>query len=133
MKNVEKTDAIDKPVDTIGHEESSNSMADRFEHLAPSSLAVTDSSQRFLQETEEKLNLPRVSAMADRPGYERDLHNLSRGLKRNVVDTDEETGDKKRRIDSSSVYQATIQETAVAPVFRSIGCTKHTVERIVNS
>ncbi|CAD1479807.1 unnamed protein product [Heterotrigona itama] len=135
MKN-EKTDlTIDKPVDTLGHEESSNSMADRFEHSAPSSfVVVTDSSQRFLQETEEKLNpLPRVSAMADRPGYERDVHHLSSSLKRNMVDAAEETGDKKRRIDSSSVYQTTIQETAIGPVFRSIGCTKHTVERIVNS
>lgn len=129
MKN-EKMDAADKSADTISHEESSNSIADRFEQSVPT-LPVTDSAQRFLQETEEKLNLSRAGAMAD--CYERNVHNLSRGLKRNMGDMAEEADDKKRRIDGSTFYQNTIQDTAVGPVFRTIGCTKHTVERIVNS
>ncbi|OAD53656.1 GS homeobox 1 [Eufriesea mexicana] len=128
----EKTDTIDKSVDAIGHEESSNCTVDRFEQSIPL-LAVTDSSLRLPPETEEKLNLPRVNAMADRVGYERDVRNLSRSSKRNMVDVSEESDDKKRRIDGSSAYQSAIRDTAVGPVFRGMGCTKHTVERIVNS
>lgn len=129
----EKTDAMDKSVDSMSQEESLSCTLDRFEPSIPL-LAVTDSSLRLPQETEEKLNLPRVNAMADRGGYEMDVRSLSRSSKRSMlVDASEETEDKKRRIDGSLAYQNAIRETAVGPVFRGIGCTKHTVERIVNS
>ncbi|XP_017876775.1 GS homeobox 1-like [Ceratina calcarata] len=115
----EKMDA-EKP----DQEESSNPLTDNFEQSITS---LRDNSQmRFLQET-EKLNFPRVNV--DRPGFE-DVHNLSRGLKRSI-DGPEDVDDKKRRTDN--VYQNAIQDTIVGPVFRNVGCTKHTVERIVNS
>ncbi|XP_076235796.1 uncharacterized protein LOC143180149 [Calliopsis andreniformis] len=129
LKN-EKIEAADKAVDRVSHEESSNLVADRFERSI--SLPLADNSQ-FHQDTEEKLNLPRVSPMPDRSGYERDAHNLSRGLKRTMSEVRVETDERKRRFDGSSVYQNTIQDTIGGPVFRSIGCTKHTVDRIVNS
>ncbi|XP_003701510.1 uncharacterized protein LOC100877159 [Megachile rotundata] len=126
----EKMEAIEKAADTISQEESSNSMVDRFERSIP--FPTNDKSQ-FHRVTEDKLNLPRVSStMVERPGYDRDRHNLSHGTKR-TIETLEETDDKKRRIDVSSFCQNAIQDTVVPPVFRSIGCTKHTVERIVNS
>ncbi|CAL7936810.1 unnamed protein product [Xylocopa violacea] len=128
----EKTETGDKTVDVVGQEDSSHSMADRFEQSI-ASLPVTGNPQRILQETEEKLNVPRVSATVDRSGYERDVHNLPKGLKRGTLDAAEGIEDKRRRIDGSSVYQNTIQGTVVGPVFRNVGCTKHTVERIVNS
>ncbi|CAK9825982.1 GS homeobox 1 [Anthophora retusa] len=133
IKN-EKAEGNDKSVDGTSHEESAtNITVDRFEQSMPT-LPATEGQHRFQQETEEKLNLPRVNVMSDRSGCERNAYNLSRGFKRRIVDGVEETDDKKRRIDGSSIYQNMIQEhTIVKPAFRSIGCTKHTVERIVNS
>ncbi|XP_016920063.1 GS homeobox 1-like [Apis cerana] len=111
-----KTDKMD----AIGNEETSSvEMPDRFDRSFP------DNSKRFLRETEEGLNVAGVI------GYERDVH----GLPKRRLDGDgaeEETDDKKRRVDGS-LYQNAIRDTSVAPVFRGIGCTKHTVERIVNS
>ncbi|XP_076675787.1 uncharacterized protein LOC143372967 [Andrena cerasifolii] len=129
LKN-EKIEVSDKHVDTAGNEDPSNLGADRFERSI--SLPAADNSPSH-QATEEKLNLPRASPMPDRPGYERDAHNLSRGSKRTVDGPREETDEKKRRVDGSSVYQSTIQDNIVSPLFRSVGCTKHTVDRIVNS
>ncbi|KOC64951.1 GS homeobox 1 [Habropoda laboriosa] len=128
IKN-EKTEANEKTADETRQEESSASITvDRFEQ----SFQATENQQRFHPETEEKFNDPRVSVMPER--CERSAYNLSSGLKRRIVDGAEETDDKKRRIDGPSIYQNMIQEhTVVKPVFRSIGCTKHTVERIVNS
>lgn len=123
----------DKSVDVaIGNvEETSNvEMADRFDRSFPS-FPGADNSKRFLREAEEGLNVAGVI------GYERDVHGLSRGSKRRldgVEEAEEEAEDKKRRVDGSpSLYRNAIQDTAIAPVFRGIGCTKHTVERIVNS
>lgn len=111
-----KTDKMD----AIGNEETSSvEMPDRFDRSFP------DNSKRFLRETEEGLNVAGVI------GYERDVH----GLPKRRLDGDgaeEETDNKKRRVDGS-LYQNAIRDTSVAPVFRGIGCTKHTVERIVNS
>lgn len=130
LKN-ERMEVADKPVDRVSHEESSNPVADRFERSI--AVALADNSQ-FHQDTEEKLNLPRVGAMADRSGYDREAHNLSRGLKRTVAEVPEGTDEKKRRIDDgSSFYQNTMQDAISAPVFKSTGCTRHTVERFVNS
>ncbi|XP_043800138.1 GS homeobox 1-like [Apis laboriosa] len=111
----------EKSVDAIGNEETSNvGMADRFDRSFPS-----------FPGAEEGLNVAGVI------GYERDVHGLSRGSKRRldgVEEAGEEAEDKKRRVDGSpSLYRNAIQDTAIAPVFRGIGCTKHTVERIVNS
>nr|XP_034171021.1 GS homeobox 1-like [Osmia lignaria] len=124
----EKMEAIEKAVDTFNREESSNTVADRFERsMRP--FPTIDESQLH-RVTEEKLNLPRVSStMVERLGYDMDRHNLSQASKRTIGETLEETDDKKRRIDGSSFCQ----DTGISPVFRSIGCTKHTVERIVNS
>ncbi|XP_076619916.1 uncharacterized protein LOC143341131 [Colletes latitarsis] len=119
LKN-EKIEALEKPVDTIGHEESSNPPVDRFEQ----SIAYQSDSSQFRWEAEEKLN---------RPGYKRDAHNLSRVSKRSNGDARDPTDDKRRRIDGTYVYRNTIQNGVVSPVFRNVECTKHTVERIVNS
>lgn len=124
-RSATKNEKIEKSVDAaIGQvEETSRMAADRSIPSLP-----TDNSKRLLRETEERSNVVGLSI-----GYDggNNVHGLSRGLKRNL--DAEETEDKKRRIDGSLYQNSTIQDTVVAPVFRGVGCTKHTVERIVNS
>ncbi|XP_015432313.1 PREDICTED: GS homeobox 1-like [Dufourea novaeangliae] len=125
----EKTETADKIAEVTCHEESSNPIADRFEQSIP--LHVENS--RFHQNIEEKLNLPRVSPVLERPGYEIEAYNLSRGLKRTIGEQRDEPDDKRRRIDGSVVYQNPIPDAISGNVFRNVGCIKHTVDRIVNS
>lgn len=122
-----KNERAETSADLGSHEESSNPMAEGFER----SMTLPQDSLHFHRNTEEKLNAPGASPVPDRPGYEAVAHNLSRSLKRTISER-EEPDDKKRRIDGSAAYQNTIQDT-VGPAFRNVGCTKHTVERIVNS
>ncbi|XP_076376823.1 uncharacterized protein LOC143259259 [Megalopta genalis] len=125
----EKIDAMEKTAETVNPEDTASSMADRYER----SIALSAENLQFHQEAEEKLDLPRVSPVPERFCYERETPNLASGLKRTFGEAGEEPEDKKRRIDGSVVYQNTIQNTVGNPVFRNMGCTKHTVERIVNS
>lgn len=122
-----KNEKAETSADLGSHEESSNPMTEGFER----SMTLSQDNLHFHQNIEDKLNIPRVSPVPERPGYEAVAHNLSRSLKRTMSER-EESDDKKRRIDGSVAYQNTIQDT-VGPVFRNIECTKHTVERIVNS
>ncbi|XP_076276220.1 uncharacterized protein LOC143207069 [Lasioglossum baleicum] len=126
LKN-EKMETTEKTVDVVHHEESSNSISDRYER----SIAVPTVNLQFHQEAEDKLDLPRISPVPDGFSYEMETHNLSNGLKRTMNEVTEEPEDKRRRIESSVLYQNPVQNTS--SVFRNIGCTKHTVERIVNS
>lgn len=118
----------DKSVDGNVEETCNVEAADRFDRsIPPFPSSVDKTSKRFPRgEAEEGLSVAGVI------GYEGDVHGLS---KRRLDGDGEETDDKKRRVDGSpSLYQNAIRDTSVAPVvFRGIGCTKHTVDRIVNS
>lgn len=117
----------DKSVDGNVEETCNVEAADRFDRSIPPFPSSVDNSKRFPRgEAEEGLSVAGVM------GYEGDVHGLS---KRRLDGDGEETDDKKRRVDGSpSLYQNAIRDTSVAPVvFRGIGCTKHTVDRIVNS
>ncbi|XP_053999889.1 GS homeobox 1-like [Hylaeus anthracinus] len=124
----EKTEVLENPAEA-GQEEPSNPMFDRFEQ----SMAYQAENSQFRRNTEEELNRSRVSPMPDRPGYERDARNLSIASKRANGDPRDPMDDKRRRVEETYAYRNAIQEGGVSPVFRSMECTKHTVERIVNS
>jgi len=80
---------------------------------------------------EEKFDFTRINPMQDQLiSYE--ARDLSRGCKRSLTETDP-GGDKRRKMEAVANYQPANPETVTAPLFRSIGCTKHTVDRIVNS
>ncbi|XP_076175908.1 uncharacterized protein LOC143151047 [Ptiloglossa arizonensis] len=125
----EKTEMLEKLVKVSYEESNGGHSTDRFER----SIAYTVDNSQFRRESEGKLNLSRVGGMHDRPDRERDAHDLSRGAKRANGEVRDTMDDKRRRTDGTSGYRNAIQEAIVAPVFRSIECTKHTVERIVNS
>lgn len=78
---------------------------------------------------EEKFDFSRINSMHQAVGYE--VRDLSRGSKRNL--TEAEVNGKRRKIETVADYQTPNPEAITTPVFRNIGCTKHTVERIVNS
>ncbi|KAL0117008.1 hypothetical protein PUN28_010107 [Cardiocondyla obscurior] len=80
---------------------------------------------------EEKFDFARInSAREDQVvGYE--ARDLSRGCKRSLVEPSE-GNDKRRKTETTADYQTPNPEAITTPVFRSIACTKHTVERIVN-
>lgn len=59
-----------------------------------------------------------------------DVHDLSRGTKRLPVSLD--TPEPRKRKPESPIQNPN-EETTLTPVFRSVNCTKHTVDRIVNS
>ncbi|EZA52113.1 hypothetical protein DMN91_011693 [Ooceraea biroi] len=81
---------------------------------------------------EEKFDFTRINPMQEHQlvGYE--ARDLSLSCKRSLTEAD--VGDNKRRkMEVAANYQTSNPEAITTPVFRSIGCTKHTVERIVNS
>lgn len=80
---------------------------------------------------EEKFDFTKINPMQDQlVGYE--ARDLSRGCKRSLMETNGGE-DKRRKMETMVNYQTPNPEMITTPVFRSIGCTKHTVERIVNS
>lgn len=80
---------------------------------------------------EEKFDLSRINFTQNQAGgYE--VRDLSRRCKRNLMEADEENG-KKRKIETMTDYQTPNPEAIATLVFRNMECTKHTVERIVNS
>ncbi|XP_078041886.1 uncharacterized protein LOC144472557 [Augochlora pura] len=126
----EKIEAAEKSAEAAKTEDAAGTAADRYER----SLSAERLHQsQFHRDAEEKLELPRVSPVPERFSYQREASNLIGGTKRTVGEAREEPEEKKRRIDGHGVYQNAVQNTNVNPVFRSMGCTKHTVERIVNS
>lgn len=80
---------------------------------------------------EQKLDFQRINSMPDQVA-EYNARDLSRGCKRSLAYIHEEN-EKKRKLEMAIVYQTPIPEAITTPMFRSIGCTKHTVDRIVNS
>lgn len=80
---------------------------------------------------EEKFDFSRRNSVQEDQvvGYE--TRDLSRGCKRNLAEASE-GNDKRRKVETVADYQTPNPEAITTPVFRSIGCTKHTVERIVN-
>lgn len=81
---------------------------------------------------EEKFDFSRINSVQEDQvvGYE--TRDLSRG-KRNLAEASEGGNDKRRKVEMVADYQTPNPEAITTPVFGSIGCTKHTVERIVNS
>jgi len=79
---------------------------------------------------EEKFDFTRINPMQDQLVGSYEARDLSRGCKRNLTETDA-GDDKRRKMEVVANYQT--PEAITAPLFRSIGCTKHTVDRIVNS
>ncbi|XP_011880160.1 PREDICTED: GS homeobox 1-like [Vollenhovia emeryi] len=81
---------------------------------------------------EEKFDFSRLNSLQEDQvvGYE--ARDLSRGCKRSLVEASE-GNDKRRKMETAADYQTPNPEAVTTPVFRSIACTKHTVERIVNS
>ncbi|KAG7198540.1 hypothetical protein KM043_005907 [Ampulex compressa] len=119
-----KSSGQERSGETMNREESANPKVDAFEASIGSPIVEHP---RFHRDVNEKLKLQRVSPMLE--GAEEP----SRGSKRSAVDAQRDGDDKKRRIEAAIEYQSSAQETVVAPVFRSVSCTKHTVDRIVNS
>lgn len=88
---------------------------------------------------EENFNYQGINATTERTAPEQEARDLSRGCKRNLAMVDMEESDNKRRLQSAvaaaaarAAYQTPNAEAIITPTFRSTGCTKHTVERIVN-
>ncbi|XP_020297597.1 GS homeobox 1-like [Pseudomyrmex gracilis] len=80
---------------------------------------------------EKSSDFTRRNSAQDRAiGYE--ARDFSRGCKRSLSDASEEDV-KRRKMEVATDYQTTNSEAITTPIFRSIGCTKYTVERIVNS
>ncbi|XP_012214667.1 GS homeobox 1-like [Linepithema humile] len=80
---------------------------------------------------EEKFDFSRINSMQNQTvGYE--VRDLSRGCKRSLTEADEGNS-KRRKMETTADYQTPNPEAIITPVFRNIRCTKHTVERIVNS
>ncbi|XP_071558474.1 uncharacterized protein [Temnothorax nylanderi] len=98
--------------------------------------AVTERLERSIANEdvgpEEKFNFTIINSVQEDQvvGYE--ARDLSRGCKRNLADASE-GNDKRRKMETMADYQTSNPEAIATPVFRSIACTKHTVERIVNS
>lgn len=80
---------------------------------------------------EEKFDFSRINSVQEDQvvGYE--ARDLSRGCKRSLTEASE-ASDKRRKMETLADYQTPNPEAITTPVFRSITCTKHTVERIVN-
>lgn len=80
---------------------------------------------------EEKFDFSRINSVQEDQvvGYE--ARDLSRGCKRSLTEASE-ANDKRRKMETLADYQTPNPEAITTPVFRSITCTKHTVERIVN-
>lgn len=81
---------------------------------------------------EGKFDFSKVNSVQENRlvGYE--ARDLSRGCKRSLAEASEEN-DKRRKMEMVADYQTPNSEAITTPMFRSIACTKHTVERIVNS
>ncbi|KAM0725301.1 GS homeobox 1 [Formica fusca] len=80
---------------------------------------------------EAKFEFSRINSVQDQAiGCE--ARDLSRGCKRSLPDVGERD-DKRRKMEAVADYQTPNPEAITTPMFRNIGCTKHTVERIVNS
>lgn len=81
--------------------------------------------------SEEKYDFSRINSVQEDQvvGYE--ARDLSRGCKRSLAEASEGS-DKRRKMETMADYQTPNPEAITTPVFRSIACTKHTVERIVN-
>ncbi|XP_066595295.1 GS homeobox 1-like [Prorops nasuta] len=82
---------------------------------------------------DEKPNFLVDSKLFNHSGFTTDVRDLSRTSKRPSEDNQDDAEAKKMRIDFQYGLSNSIHETTVAPVFRNVNCTKHTVERIVNS
>ncbi|KAL6259082.1 hypothetical protein P5V15_009004 [Pogonomyrmex californicus] len=99
-------------------------------------LAITECLERSIANVdarlEEKFDFSRINSMQEDQigGYE--ARDLSRGCKRSLTEASE-GNDKRRKVETVADYQTPNSEAITTPVFRSMGCTKHTVERIVNS
>jgi len=96
-------------------------------------LTVTEHLERSIANEDvspEKFDFSRINSIQEDQivGYE--ARDLSRGYKRSFMEASE-GNDKKRKMETVADYQT--PEAITTPVFRSITCTKHTVERIVNS
>lgn len=80
----------------------------------------------------EEFDFSRINSVQEDQvvGYE--ARDLSRGCKRSLTEASE-GNDKRRRMETMADYQTPNPEAITTPMFRSIACTKHTVERIVNS
>jgi len=100
-----------------------------------SRLAVTERLERSIANEdigpEEKFDFSRINSVQEDQvlGYE--ARNLSRGCKRSLGASEE--NDKRRKMETVADYQTPNPEAITTPMFRSITCTKHTVESIVNS
>jgi len=98
-------------------------------------LAVTERLERSIANEdigpEEKFDFSRINSVQEDQvlGYE--ARNLSRGCKRSLGASEE--NDKRRKMETVADYQTPNPEAITTPMFRSITCTKHTVESIVNS
>lgn len=98
--------------------------------------AVTERLERSIANEdvglEEKFDFSRINSVQEDQvvGYE--TRDLSRGCKRSLAEASEGNV-KRRKIETVADYQTLNPEAITTPVFKSIGCTKHTVERIVNS
>lgn len=81
---------------------------------------------------EAKFEFSRINSVQNQAmGCE--IRDLSRGCKRNLSDAGERD-DKRRKMEAVKAdYQTPNPEAITTPMFRNIECTKHTVERIVNS
>lgn len=80
---------------------------------------------------EAKFEFSRINSVQDQAiGCE--ARDLSRGCKRSLPGASERD-DKRRKMEEMADYQTPNPEAITTPMFRNIGCTKHTVERIVNS
>lgn len=80
---------------------------------------------------EDKFDLARMNPVQDQlVGYE--ARDLSRGRKRSLTEVSG-GDDKRRKMEALANYQTANPQAITTPVFTSTACTKHTVERIVNS
>lgn len=108
--------------------ESDDSKSDR-------GFAVTERLERSIANEDigpEEFDFSRINSVQEDQvvGYE--ARDLSRGCKRSLAEASE-GNDKRRRMETMVDYQTPNPEAITTPMFRSIACTKHTVERIVNS